>query len=343
MKRVAAISFLVLSWFFSYGQDVHFSQFYSFVPNLNPALTGYFNGDLRVSAIHRDQWRSVTKPFNSFGVALDARNFLGIPNYGVGIAFFQDEAGDSNLKTSQVSLGQSIYVKLNKYKQQYIGVGAQVDYTERSINYSALTFDNQFNGYQFDGSRPTGENFATDRRSYLNANGGVSYLTQFGKRSSIIGGISLFNLLRPQQSFFNDEDVILDQRFNAHILYNYMLNREFDLVPSILYTQQNQYREIVFGMSAKYLMRDLRTGTQMLVFGIWTRWRDALIVAASIDHPNWKVGISYDFNLSTLVPASTGLGGTEFTAAYIFNRKKAKKRKPVFKINSKAVDCPVFM
>ena len=36
--------------------DPHFSQYYVYPSWLNPALTGAFDGDYRVSGIYRNQW-----------------------------------------------------------------------------------------------------------------------------------------------------------------------------------------------------------------------------------------------------------------------------------------------
>lgn len=336
-KAWFALSYLAFAFCLNASaQDVHFSQFYAYTPLINPSLTGYFDGDYRISAIHRNQWKSVTKPFTSYGGAVDAHNFLGQRNWGAGLAFFQDEAGDSHLKTTQVSMGQSFYLQLNQYRQQYVGLGVQADYTQRTIDFSELSFDNQFNGYYYDPGRSTGENFLLNQRSYLGLNAGMSYISQFGERNSLVCGISMYNLNRPKQTFFRDEDVILDKRFNAHLVVNHMVNASIDLVPSLLYTQQGHFKEILYGLSTKFLLHAHTYGDQMFVLGVWHRFRDALIVGARMDHPKWKVGLSYDFNLSTLRAASTGLGGVELSAVYIFKRTRAKS-------NYKKTDCPIFI
>ncbi|MFH1322164.1 MAG: type IX secretion system membrane protein PorP/SprF [Bacteroidota bacterium] len=39
-----------------YSQDIHFSQFYQTPLIINPALTGSFNGQVRVLMNYKDQW-----------------------------------------------------------------------------------------------------------------------------------------------------------------------------------------------------------------------------------------------------------------------------------------------
>ena len=50
------------------AQDIHFSQF-SETPLLrNPALAGIFSGDLRIQAVYRNQWNSVTVPYQTSSI-----------------------------------------------------------------------------------------------------------------------------------------------------------------------------------------------------------------------------------------------------------------------------------
>src|SRR5436190_24180956 len=47
----------------SYAQDPNFSQFFVSPLTLNPALTGKFNGDVRVAGNYRDQWPEISKAY----------------------------------------------------------------------------------------------------------------------------------------------------------------------------------------------------------------------------------------------------------------------------------------
>src|SRR5918993_1104384 len=49
----------------SFAQDIHFSQFYEAPLLRNPSLAGIFTGDIRVQAVYRDQWNSVTTGYRT--------------------------------------------------------------------------------------------------------------------------------------------------------------------------------------------------------------------------------------------------------------------------------------
>src|SRR6186997_1453355 len=47
------------------AQDIHFSQFFEAPLLRNPSLAGIFTGDIRVQAVYRDQWNSVTTAYKT--------------------------------------------------------------------------------------------------------------------------------------------------------------------------------------------------------------------------------------------------------------------------------------
>ena len=51
------------------GQDLHMSQFFETPLLRNPALAGIFTGDIRLQAVYRDQWNSVTTGYRTGSMA----------------------------------------------------------------------------------------------------------------------------------------------------------------------------------------------------------------------------------------------------------------------------------
>src|SRR5919112_4072424 len=47
------------------AQDIHFSQFFETPLLRNPSLAGIYTGDIRVQAVYRDQWNSVTNAYKT--------------------------------------------------------------------------------------------------------------------------------------------------------------------------------------------------------------------------------------------------------------------------------------
>ena len=94
----------------TYSQDIHFSQYNGSVLNLNPAFTGFFDGDYRINAIYRSQWTSVPVPYRTISIAADGRfktKKMKSDCFGLGIYFNNDKAGDTYYNTTQLYLSGS--------------------------------------------------------------------------------------------------------------------------------------------------------------------------------------------------------------------------------------------
>jgi len=297
-------------------QDIHFSQFYNSPLNLNPGLTGGFLGDIRVVGNQRSQWSSVTTPYSTFGLSIDANTIYNTP-LSVGLGFYNDKAGDSQFSTLQIapSIGYTIFIGDSS---QTITIGAQPTFTQRSINYDKLKFDNQYNGVAYDENLSNGETFSNEGRSYLNVHGGLSWNYNIGQRKSVSAGIALHNIFNPKQSFFNNASITLNKRFTFHAEGVIKVSDKIDGIPRVSIMTQDQFKEIIFGGSGKYYLNNGNYKAAYL--GFWYRNSDATYITAELDYSNFHFGVSYDINLSSLKVASNHRGGFEFSIIYIFEK-----------------------
>jgi hypothetical protein len=102
------------------------------------------------------------------------------------------------------------------------------------------------------------------------------------------------------------------------------LNENWDLIPSIQYSHQGKYRELIFGSSGKYYLKSSKNVYRALYAGAWFRTKDAGYISLGYDYKDLFVGISYDVNFSKLVPASNYRGGLEIAVRYIIRKFKPK-------------------
>src|SRR6201996_7040423 len=72
--------------------DPHFSQYYAYPLWLNPALTGVFNGDVRLNINTRQQWSNVSDGYNTGGISAD---FKPTEKVGLGINIIDQAAGNA--------------------------------------------------------------------------------------------------------------------------------------------------------------------------------------------------------------------------------------------------------
>lgn len=315
----------LLAAYFGYAQDIHFSQYDLSPINLNPAQTGQFVGDYRFIGNYRTQWSSVTVPYNTFSFGADARNFLPQKNYAGGIQINQDQAGDSRFKTFQANVSGSYLMPINDDSTENLSFGLQTGVTNKNISYDPLYFDVQYDGYAYDPNLSTQESFARSSKTYLNLNTGIAYFKEIEKRKKIGGGIALFNITKPNQSFYNESTVRLDRRLLLHANAEWKVSDKINVLPSLQFMVQGKYSEFNFGGSAKYILTDFIGLYRTVWLGMFYRNKDAGFITAGMDYDNWKVGISYDINTSSLVPASRRRGGLELAVIYIINKTPFKR------------------
>lgn len=320
----------------SNAQDIHFSQFYNAPLVINPGNVGHFDGDYRFAAIYRSQWKSITVPYKTFSGSFDMNlnKLEDAPGYlSAGLMLFQDKAGDSDFGTMQaaINLGYNYYADADK--KHLITLALQPAFDQRSINYSDLTFDTQYNGDIFDANLSTRENFANTKFNFFDINAGVGYLYGNPEELSIGGGVGIHHLNKAKQTFMNDNDIKLLPRLSFEINSSFKINERMFLQPALLFQNQQKFREINGGANFKINFSDNSPRKYALYLGGFYRAKDAAIARLGLDYNYLHLGFSYDINFSDLDRASNNRGGYELSLVYIIKTVKPLKIHP---------PCPVY-
>jgi len=181
------------------SQDIHWSQFNDNQLFQNPAHAGHFDGDYRFIGNFRDQWRSVTVPFSTFAMSADGK----FKNIGFGINMFNDQAGDGKFRTVELQGNISYAIKLTRDSSHVIRPGVNFGMNHRQVNWDALYFDTQYNGYVFDPGASTGEIYQSSRKTNMSLGAGLIYEWYRDNRFKVLAGVGAFNLNRPNQGFYD--------------------------------------------------------------------------------------------------------------------------------------------
>lgn len=136
IKRSNILFFLLLlvSARSLYGQDPHFSQFYSSPLTLNPAMTGVFAGETRMAMTYRNQWRTVSTPFTTATVACDFQllnDRIGNDIFGIGFMGMVDQSNNQGLKANYVSFSTAYNKNIDLEGRHKIGVGFQTSFATK--------------------------------------------------------------------------------------------------------------------------------------------------------------------------------------------------------------------
>lgn len=320
-----------------HAQDIHFSQFYNSPQNLNPALSGCFDGDYRIAANHKNQWRTVPVAYKTYSISADAKLPLGLKKdiIGAGIILNNDKSGDAAYITNQLGLSLSYIKRLNADSTSFLSVGIQPNLVAKSFNLSKLTFDNQFSDGTYNANIGSNENFTTQKVNYFDLTAGINFLQKIGKHSSANFGLSYAHFKKQNTSFYSDKSVVTNPKYTAHASIVLGLSDNFELIPVALYQTQNKNKEIVTGALARFIFESKPDKLRAFSLGAFMRLKDAFIVDAQLDYNHFKFGLSYDITTSDFKKASKGLGGFELSLVYVMKR--------FIKVHSNKVICPVFL
>ncbi|HEX8357296.1 MAG TPA: PorP/SprF family type IX secretion system membrane protein [Segetibacter sp.] len=297
------------------AQDLHFSQYFNAPLLVNPANTGFIpDGDYRLGVNYRNQWANIGNPYKTFSAYGDGQIFGDrFENgwIGVGGALLRDVAGSGNL-TNTRAFGSIAY-------HQAVGLGSLVSagfnigYVNKRVDFTKLTFDNQWNGKFFDISAPSGEPFVSNQVNYFTLQAGVNYAYYPNENTYLNVGVSASNINRPRESFFSPglTDDRIATRLTTFVNGSFRASDAWIVNPNVYVSKMSTAWEVVAGGNAQ---RNLSgDGNTQLIMGAYYRVSDAIIPVVGFQQNGYKLTFSYDATASSLKNYNQSRGAYEFS------------------------------
>ena len=299
--RIAALLFLSGIWGQSaIAQGIHFSQYYNTPMLANPANTGLMaDRDYRLGVNYRTQWGAVPVPFNTFSAYGDLQVFRGQNEsnwLGLGGAVFTDKGGDGNLSMNRFDAFAAYHIVLNEYHM--ISFGASVASVQRSVDFTKLTFDAQWDGFDFDTKMPNSEMGTMSKASYMDIGAGINYAYFPSEFLYLKIGAGIAHINQPRETFMNQGNTV-GMRPTVNVDGIVKVGNGLIINPSVYFTTQKGAAELMYGalfignMSAE--MPDTR-----LLLGLYHRWNDAVVGAFGMEWRDLRIMGSYDYTVSGL-------------------------------------------
>jgi type IX secretion system PorP/SprF family membrane protein len=318
MKRIKIILLHVLLGMLTiqaWGQDLHFSQYYNAPMLVNPANTGFNpDFDFRAGVNYRSQWASVGSPYKTMSAWGDVK-LLGnrIENGWVGLGgmLWKDQAGSGSL-TGTTGLISLAYHQMLGYNSLLSG-GFSVGYTQKRIDVTKLTFDNQWNGVFFDAKIPSLEPFATNQVSYVDLQAGINYAYFASENFYFNTGVSVMHINTPRETFFdasvsNNE---ISRRYNVFLNASVKVADTWILNPNIYVSMVGNSKEILAGINANRDLGD--NGARQFIMGVYYRNNDAIIPLFGYQINDLKMTFNYDATISSLSKSNLTRGAYEIS------------------------------
>lgn len=318
------LGFLLLSSLITRGQSIHFSQIDINPTLFDPAYVGFYDGQGRFGVNYRNQWASVSEPYQTFAVTAEMsimRNRRMRNGMNVGLYAYTDRAGALKYGNTAADFIFSFYQALSARGNNLLSIAV-------SCGPGQSGFDSEH------ANTTDPEDFKENRINYLNLGAGIAYYHQFYNDFCLKMGVSGQHLNRPNISFFDGDNTYLERKWNGYVRGEIRISYQFSLLPVVAAQFQKKYREILYGIDAKWYFDESASHYMSFNAGLMLRHQDAIILNLGMEYNAFVFALSYDANISKLVIASRTLGAFEVGIVYKLN-KAAKKHK-------KAISCPVF-
>jgi type IX secretion system PorP/SprF family membrane protein len=333
-RHILIVLFFIGAVMKTQAQDPHFSQFFSSPLTLNPALTGKFDGNLRLAGDYRNQWPSINRAFTTTTLSIDApimgKHIAPNDTWGVGVMGYSDQSANSALKLNYLTVSTAFHKGLDEDGFQQIGAGFQATYSNMMLNVSELKFADQLTPFGFTGTTTELFNSSTLKNNYFDLNAGVLYSGSTANNNNYYAGISMYHITRPKQHFTGTY-FLLNPRTTFHAGGYFPVGAASTLHLSGLFSTQAQASETVIGGAMQFSVSDNSESPTSVYIGSWMRMNDAVIPYVGLEFGDFRLGATYDANISSLKTASQARGGMELSLIYI--------RRP---LQSRGLPCPKF-
>ncbi|HRD57576.1 MAG TPA: PorP/SprF family type IX secretion system membrane protein [Ferruginibacter sp.] len=296
--------------------DPHFTQYYVYPSWTNPALTGAFDGQYRLSAIYRTQWGNISSPYSTQGFSGEVTTASNM-NYGIGI--INQTAGDGGYRYT-TAYGNLAFtgVRFGPAENHRIVLALQAGVIQRRFDPNKLTWGDQWNPINgYNPSNPTAEILQNNNKAVFDAGAGFLYFDGTpGKKANFYAGYAASHLTKPTDDFTEKENAKLPMRHTFHAGVKLSLSDNFSLTPNILYLKQGSAEEKMIGA---YGQVKAAPETDFLI-GANYRFKDAVSPFVGFTHKRLMLAASYDINTSDLGKMVKGSNSFEISLSFIGKR-----------------------
>jgi len=298
------------------AQDLYLSQFHEAPMLRSPALAGLFSGDYRIQGVYRNQWNSISFPYQTGSLNLEhKRTLFDSDDYlTLGLQMLYDRAGTVALTSGHLLPVVNYHKSVSDRRSSYLSLGFSGGVVTRRLDRSKVTTDIQFDGTGYNGSLPDGEAF-TAGYAFFDAGVGLSYNATLGpdERHVYFLGAALHHLNRPVNAFYRNIRHLPKWVFSAGLRLEIS-----DIAHLTLHGDhilQEPYRQTVFGGSYARKLGDAGDAA-VIHLGLFGRLHDALIPTVKVDLQPVRIGFSYDVTVGDAAAVARARGGFELSLSY---------------------------
>jgi type IX secretion system PorP/SprF family membrane protein len=278
----------------SLAQDATFTQWENMPVYFNPALTGNFDGQLRLRTQYRNQWRSLLgdSSYKTSAISGEYKFPAGsVRKFSIGALALQDKAGSLDFTHNSMNLSTSVI--------QYLGSPDKSTHSIAfGVNAGLITRKIDFENAQWPGGMPdTGLN---EKTNFADVSAGLLWQYSSSTHFTYNLGGAIHHLNRPNVSFSDTSVSSLNHRFNLHGHVEIPLFQTFSIIPSFLFTSQGYSEQLLFGLNNRWYPTAHNPNFVQIGFFAKTAKNyngseiNTYVISATVEINSFMAGFSFD-------------------------------------------------
>lgn len=293
---------------------------------VNPAYTGIFDGRMRISTDYRQQWANISTPFTTALVSVDGKLWgdedLKQAPFNIGMQFMTDRSMKGAFSSNYITLTSAYHIPLEYEAKNTFGLGLSLSYGSRRIDFSSLSFEQQFTSGGFDLALPSGEVALQNLKPFVTAGAGLLYCyNDISEGSFLELGVSAFHLNKPKQSVFNDLSETVPVRYAAQASYQRYVNPKTILNIKAVYQQQAAVNYLLGGLYITSILGD-EDSDKSIGGGLFYRTGDSFSPYLSLGFGDLQLSFSYDISTQQLNKDATKASSMEMSLQWRVGKKR---------------------
>lgn len=290
----------------------------------NPAYSGFFDGTGRFGVVYRNQWATVSKPFQTLSATAEfslMRSNRTMNGLSAGVCISTDHEGTLSYGSTSAVLVMSYFQSLDRNGNNILSAAVEAGGGQIGFSTEGIEMDDP------------SEQFGRTRASYPTLGAGVAWFWQVNDVLYTKAGVAMRNINEPDISYLGVSDVRLARRLTAYARAEWRAVPQWGVLPVLGLQQQGNFRELVYGCDARWYLRESQRDYLAFSAGLLGRLGDAMAVNMAVLWRDWIFAFSYDANLSKLAAASHTIGAFELGVVYMIRKKDHR---------TSALPCPIL-
>jgi type IX secretion system PorP/SprF family membrane protein len=301
MKRILIVLLIWANSCVLLAQDAVMTQFFNAPLANNPALAAHGDRSLNLYTNYRQQWIGTSSSYNTMLASLTGKILKGKidknSSLGVGGMFMSDLSLDGAFRSTYASFNVAYLLSLDPQGKSKVGLGLAGLYGSRRIDFSQLTFSQQFSSHGFNTTLPTGESAIGAMNDFVSMSAGMLF-THRQQKTNIVFGAAGYHFNTPRQTSVSDVYERLPTRYVVHGSVESFTSSRLSIMFTTLY-QSQAANDYFTGGIVTTLYPQGEEGTQQIAAGLFYRNTKTVSPYVGFSRKSMRFGLTYDVNLSS--------------------------------------------